>query len=192
MIGGAGRERPPPGRVEVRIREATVQDAKTLATINIQGFRRAFSGRVSADYLAAMDINGRADGLSRRMATKDLPHFYCFVAETGDGVLGFISIHGSRDEELDSDEIGEVGAIYVHPDNWGRGIGQALMKRGIEALGASGFSAATLWTLRDANQARRFYEAGGWRPDGAAQDLFLGTPTAIVRYRISLRCPADR
>jgi GNAT superfamily N-acetyltransferase len=108
------------------------------------------------------------------------------VAESVAGIVGFISTHATRDEDQDSDRIGEVGAIYVRPDLWGRGVGQMLMKLGIEALKASGFSTATLWTLRDADQARRFYEAGGWQLDGADKDLLLDAPVALIRYRVSL------
>jgi hypothetical protein len=39
-------------------------------------------------------------------------------------------------------------------------------------------------------RARRFYEAAGWRPDGAAKiDDSRGFPLEEVRYRHDLRLP---
>jgi hypothetical protein len=44
-----------------------------------------------------------------------------------------------------------------------------------------------LWVLASNEQARRFYEAAGWRPDGGAQTIELGGATLEeVRYRREL------
>jgi RimJ/RimL family protein N-acetyltransferase len=41
------------------------------------------------------------------------------LAESGDVVVGFVSVGASRDADAD----GELFAIYVDPDYWGRGVG---------------------------------------------------------------------
>ena len=46
-----------------------------------------------------------------------------------------------------------------------------------------GFREATLWVLDDNSLGRHFYEAGGWRPDGAVKEgHFLETRVLEVRY----------
>ena len=46
-------------------------------------------------------------------------------------------------------------------------MGRTLLHAAVEGLAADGFDTATLWTLADSEAARAFYEALGWRPDGA-------------------------
>jgi GNAT superfamily N-acetyltransferase len=83
------------------------------------------------------------------------------VAEESGRIVGFVAF---GEQELD--------ALYVHPERWGRGIGDRL-------LAAAG-SASALWVLEANTRARRFYERRGWRSDGSAQVVF-GVPE--VRYR---------
>jgi hypothetical protein len=56
------------------------------------------------------------------------------------------------------------------------------------ATACIGFAEATLWVHEDNPRARRFYEAGGWRLDGAEKELEqFDIRVTEVRYRISLR-----
>jgi GNAT superfamily N-acetyltransferase len=55
----------------------------------------------------------------------------------------------------------------VDPTRWGHGYGRALFTSAVRGLKGAGFSDATLWVLATNDQARRFYEIAGWRPDGA-------------------------
>ena len=52
---------------------------------------------------------------------------------------------------------------------------------------SAGFRRATLWVIEENAEARRFYEAAGWRPDGLAKrgpmGGFPGLPVVNeVRY----------
>jgi ribosomal protein S18 acetylase RimI-like enzyme len=59
-----------------------------------------------------------------------------------------------------------------------------LMVAGLRRLAQAGRREAILWVLEANQRARRFYEAGGWRPDGSAKTLELhGFPLVQVRYR---------
>jgi GNAT superfamily N-acetyltransferase len=106
------------------------------------------------------------------------------VADAHGTLLGFASFSPSRDDDADQDRVGEITAIYLLPDAWGKGVGRRLMDAALGCLAESGFGQATLWVL-DANaRARRFYEAGGWSADGARKlDETRGFPLAEVRYR---------
>jgi GNAT superfamily N-acetyltransferase len=83
------------------------------------------------------------------------------VAEESGRIVGFVAF---GEQELD--------ALYVHPERWGRGIGDRL-------LAAAG-SASALWVIEANTRARRFYERRGWRPDGSTQVVF---GVREVRYR---------
>jgi RimJ/RimL family protein N-acetyltransferase len=53
----------------------------------------------------------------------------------------------------------------------------------IEKLTAVGGSRAVLWVLAGNTRARRFYEAGGWKPDGEIRtEPVNGEPVDQLRY----------
>jgi RimJ/RimL family protein N-acetyltransferase len=61
------------------------------------------------------------------------------------------------------------------------------MARALEQLREKDFSQAILWVHADNGRARRFYEAAGWRPDGAERDEeAFGEVVKELRYRIEL------
>ena len=48
----------------------------------------------------------------------------------------------------------------------------------------AGYEHAVLWVAERNARARRFYEIGGWQPDGATKvDTFGGAEVHEVRYR---------
>ena len=106
------------------------------------------------------------------------------VAESGGNVVGFASHGPSRDEP----EIGELFTIYVFPEAWGMGAGQALMGETLARLRSHGFDEAVLWVLEDNPRTRHFYELAGWRLDGGVTEQeWLALVVREVRYRIDLR-----
>ena len=109
------------------------------------------------------------------------------VADAGGRVPGFVSYGPARDDDTDSRRTGEIYAIYLVPAAWDEGIGRQLMAAALDRLGKSGFDQVILWVLDSNARARRFYEAGGWRADGAEKrDEGFGVPMTEVRYRRSL------
>lgn len=70
-----------------------------------------------------------------------------WVFETGDVAVGFISLIGH-----------EVGAIFVHPDHQGNGIGRALMD-----YAASLRNELVLDVFKDNEIGRRFYDRYGFQ-----------------------------
>jgi putative acetyltransferase len=93
---------------------------------------------LSAEFLAAE---------RREIAKVWMPIAETIVYEDHGHVVGFLSLVGD-----------EVGAIFVHPEHHGRGIGRALMDRARAArpvLELDVFEANTI--------GRRFYDAYGFR-----------------------------
>ena len=108
------------------------------------------------------------------------------VADAGGDLLGFASYSPSRDSDADPGRVGEIGAIYLLPSAWGKGIGKRLMEATLACLARAGFIQVTLWVLDSNVRARRFYEAGGWSADGGQKlDESRGFPITQVRYRRS-------
>jgi len=87
----------------------------------------------------------------------------------------------SRDEDLA--DHGELCALYVVPEQWGHGMGAALIKAAREHLFEDGFQNALLWVLAGNDRATRFYEGDGWIADGHRRtDSVWGVTVSEVRY----------
>jgi GNAT superfamily N-acetyltransferase len=111
------------------------------------------------------------------------------VAESEGQVVGFASTGPGRDDDLPAGT-GELMAIYVAPGACGKGFGARLFRRAIADLRERHLDPVVLWVLTDNPRGRNFYEALGWRPDGAVRPLdFGGTAVEEIRYRAA---PADR
>jgi len=160
------------------VRAAQGADADAVARIQQETWRVAYSHVFPATGLAQDFID--AERWRRRLADPP-PGWSTFVI--GDPVVGFASVGPSRDEP----GIGELYAIYVIPSAWSTGAGRALLERAEERL-AEDYDEATLWVLEDNPRARRFYEAAGWRPDGARKaEPRWDVSAPEVRYRRRLK-----
>ena len=101
-----------------------------------------------------------------------------------DAIVGWVAGGRCRDADRPGPGHGEVYAIYVLPEWWGRGAGRLLMAHAVRALTETGQPDITLWVLEANEQARRVYAAAGFRPDGARQLLDLGGPVTEVRFQL--------
>jgi len=96
------------------------------------------------------------------------------VADDDGAVTGFTYLGPSPDPG-----VCELSAIHVDPDAIGTGLGLLLMVDALAHLGDH----AVLWVLEGNERARRFYERGGWRPDGTTRDEPIGGETTHqLRY----------
>jgi ribosomal protein S18 acetylase RimI-like enzyme len=167
------------------IRPATPDDADAIAGVHVRTWQGAYAHVFPLEELAAISAEERARGWRVMLQRSPRTH----VAEVDGEVVGFASAGPSRDE--DGEGLGELYAIYVDPEHWGGGAGRQLAVWADGALRGEGFAVATLWVLEDNPRARRFYEAGGWRVDGATRTgVHLGVETREVRYRKDLSATA--
>jgi ribosomal protein S18 acetylase RimI-like enzyme len=105
------------------------------------------------------------------------------VAERGGEVVGFLTLGGCRDADVDQETTGEIWGIYIAPGHWRKGTGSLLCRFGEKTLRERGYRVATLWVFAANDQARRFYEAMSFKADGASKTLNPGMPLEAVRYR---------
>ena len=163
------------------VRAAVPDDAGRIAEVNVRSWRAAYAGIVPQAILAGMDIEPRRVTWLDRIA--DLRQRTLFVAELDGRVEGYALSGPARDHDL-PDLAGEVYAIYVDPPAQGRGLGRALLEAASGELASAGFEPLVLWVLTANASGRGFYEACGWRSDGAARPIdFDGTAVDEMRYR---------
>ena len=74
---------------------------------------------------------------------------------------------------------GEVFAIYILSQYYGKGIGYRLMQTALSEL--ADHSKIAVWVLKENTKAIRFYERCGYRFDGREQIIELGSPVVAAR-----------
>jgi ribosomal protein S18 acetylase RimI-like enzyme len=167
----------------VIVRDATENDVVVLADVHVRTWQNAYRGKVPQQHLDRMDPARRQRGW-RQILRNAGPEVTLVAEHESRGVVGFVHVSPSRDTDTDPHLTGEVQAIYLLPEYWGQGVGQLLMDAGLRRLAESGYREYVLWVLATNDRARRFYETGGWQPDGATKtDDSRGFPLLEVRYR---------
>jgi len=149
--------------------------------MNIRPARRTDAEAMAhTHWLSANTAYGRNDPIERRLAAAqrlfDDDGTRPFLAEEDDGtVVGVLTVGAD-----------ELYAIYVHPEYWGTGVGQALLDRAEEEL-ARTCAVASLTCMVGNARARRFYERNGWRVgETIVEPHFGGEPTEVCRYHKAL------
>lgn len=167
----------------MHIRAAETADAAGIAAVHVDSWRGAYRGLLPDAVLDDLDVERRTAGWTRLLG-EPAPRSAVLVAENPAGRLtGFVHLVPTRDDDGD-DRTAEITSIYARPSAWGAGTGRSLMSAAVDAAREAGFTALTLWVLRDNDKARRFYELAGWHTDGATKDdVVAGTRVTEVRYR---------
>ena len=140
-----------------------------------------YRGLLPDNYLDGLCVEDRA----KRYTFGDRDRPTTIVALERGAIAGFATITPARDADVSG--CGELSALYVDPDWWGRGIGRALIADARARLVYLGFSDAVLWVMVGNARAERFYRADGWEPDGSRRtESVWGARVDEIRYRRSL------
>lgn len=165
------------------VRTATPDDAASIARIHVRTWQVAYRGQIPDEVLDGLRLEPRERWWRVEWWKQAGASHRLLVAESGDGIVGFVALGPSRDDEAVA-ATGEVYAIYADPGVWGLGVGRHLMERANEELRAAGFREATLWVIETNARARRFYTIAGWTTDGARKSERFGPATITeIRYR---------
>ena len=138
------------------VRPAIARDARAIAEIHVATWQATYADLMPADYLASISIEKRFAFWREAIEFSD-PQL--LVATDGEKIVGFVGFDRSRDTGSKS-STGEIWAMYVSPEHWGKGLGLALWDGAREGLKEEGCTHVTLWVLLKNERALRFYEDG--------------------------------
>jgi GNAT superfamily N-acetyltransferase len=165
------------------LRPAEPADALAVARVHVRSWQAAYRGLLPDVYLDGLRPEDRAARYD--FATLDPAKPQTILAEEDGEVLGFVTTGLSRNGELP--DHGEMYALYLDPEHWGRGLGVTLVEAGRTRLKEIGFLKACLWVLEGNVRAERFYLKDGWAPDGERRNETLwGIEVNDLRYRREL------
>jgi GNAT superfamily N-acetyltransferase len=170
----------------MQLRPAEPSDAMAVARVHVRSWQVAYRGLLPEDYLDQLHPEDRARTYDFTSLDPLKPRTIVAVEE---GLIhGFATTAPSRDPDLAN--YGELCALYVDPEQWGRGIGHALVSAARAYLSELGFRHAFLWVLRGNVRAERFYQTDRWATDGVRRtDSVWGVTVDEVRYQRGLEGP---
>jgi GNAT superfamily N-acetyltransferase len=165
------------------LRAAESADAMSVARVHVRSWQSAYRDLLPGEYLDQLRPEDRAQRYDFESRDRLKPQ--TIVATEAGEIRGFATTAPSRDADLAG--YGELFALYVDPDYWGRGIGVALVSAARDRLVALGFGNALLWVLRGNVRADRFYRNDHWAPDGLQRtDTVWGLTVNESRYQRKL------
>jgi GNAT superfamily N-acetyltransferase len=147
----------------VLLRPAEDPDLPLVGALHHRSRASAYADLIDPATFAARGPSMLADWWSERWRWERDTHRLT-IAEQAGNLLGFTYIGPSE-----TPGAAELYAIHVEPAWLGTGIGRQLMRKALTDLPRYGEPRAVLWVLEANKTARRFYEAGGWHPDGASR-----------------------
>ena len=151
----------------------TPEEIEGKSLVHWQTWREAYDNLLPAEYQETMTLD-RCRFFSQKYPENTL------IAMDGKKVVGFISYGNYRDETI---QAGEIIALYVLKDYYGKGVSKQLMHAAFVALAQ--FSEIYLWVLKDNKRAIAFYQKMGFTFDGQEQILKLGKPVKELRMMCS-------
>ena len=154
----------------MRIRPASRQDLVEIALIHSASWKEAYAGILPADYLSdQVDQDLREHWEQQKIQPGDV----VLVAETGDGLLGFVAVWCRPNAFIDN--------LHVSQSVRSRGVGTELLRAAADRLIELGHSTAYLWVFESNADAIRFYERLGAVRVGSAIKEIYGHAVPSVR-----------
>jgi GNAT superfamily N-acetyltransferase len=127
--------------VDMELRRAEPTDAMAVARVHVRSWQAAYRKLMPDDYLDQLRPEDRAKKYDFGNLDPLRPH--TIVATENGDIRGFATTAPAQDSNMSG--YGELCALYVDPDHWGRGIGVALVSAARTRLFDFGFRSAILW-----------------------------------------------
>ena len=161
-----------------------------VARVHVHSWQAAYRNILPDDYLDQLRPEDRAAQYD--FATRDpLKPQTILAIEEGihPAIHGFATTMPVTDSDMPG--YGELCALYVDPQNWGHGLGVALVAAARAQMFEHGFRKAILWVLTGNVRAERFYQNDGWKADGVRRTATVwGIDVDEIRYSRDLKSPS--
>ncbi len=151
---------------QIVIKEAGLQDVKTLAAIGRETFSETFAGSNTAgDMQKYLDTNFTEGKITAEVTN---PDSLFFIVWADNEPVGYLKLNtGSAQTELQDNDGLEIERIYVKSAYHGKKAGQALYQKAEEVARAKSRLFIWLGVWEENPKAIRFYEKNGFMAFGS-------------------------
>ena len=154
---------------DASVRQARVNDAPAVGTVQSAVWREAFAGLVPAETLERFEPLPFARAWRASLEQPPSPRHVLVVSCAGPQVVGYAALGPCEDPDAEDGD-GEILTLGVHPDARHQGHGSRLLNAVVDLLRDAGFTHAYAWVPAEDAGTRGFLEAGGFAPDSAYHD----------------------
>jgi ribosomal protein S18 acetylase RimI-like enzyme len=170
-------------RMAMRLRPATEADFPELTRIRSEGIGSYAS--FMPEGWQPPDENEHKDRVEARMLD---PDHWVTVAEDDDGqILGYVAAGPAMEGWFEGPRIpgaAYLWMLFIDSKAHRRGVGRELQKSAFDEMRSRGYERALVRMAADAEQARGFYAATGWRVIDEFEDELLGMPTLVGEHDV--------
>jgi ribosomal protein S18 acetylase RimI-like enzyme len=152
----------------ISLRDALVADAPEIARVHVESWEAAYRGLISDAELDARTVAGKTAEWRQILGDNR----EVLVAVDGGAIVGFCA---PRRDTVPPAQPVEIGALYLDPEHFRRGIGTRLLEAMLDRLRAHGDIRVTLWVLEGNVPARAFYARHGFAETGE-REQWHGVP----------------
>lgn len=147
------------------IRKASVRDTALLADLGARTFSNAFGAENTpedmADYLAT---NFNQERVAKELVNTDSTFF---LAEVEQAAVGYAKVKkGEAPSCVTGGKAIELVRLYILPEYFGRGVGEALMRACLDEVKRAGFQTIWLGVWENNHRAQAFYHKFGFQVVG--------------------------
>jgi ribosomal protein S18 acetylase RimI-like enzyme len=176
------------------VRPARTADVNTVVDIQVASWRAVY-GALLPDEVSEALGGGEARERFREQWTAALEspptsrHRLVVATDEVEGVrtvAGFAAFGPAGDPDLWPATDAEVFALHVDPARVRQGHGSRLVNACVDHLAEEGFTTLHVWVPEADNALRAFFEASGWRADGARREIDMGRLLPMVRLHAAI------
>jgi GNAT superfamily N-acetyltransferase len=148
----------------LKVRNATVADARSIANIKIKSYKKGYENLLNPGLLDHMSLDEKEEEYTEIIQEVKYNGGCFFVAETDSGEIIGYAFAGNTTEKPPKKyrrKLGKLEEIFVLPDHWGKKIGVALFQKVVQFLLDGGYASLTLWTLEGADVENWYQKLNG-------------------------------
>ncbi len=159
-------------------------DADDMGAVHVQVWNETYRGIMPDRVLDAMSGVERSEAWRTRIAERDQNGLFgILVAVQDERIVGFSACGPQRDEAMNAlGFAAEFLVLNLVRTAQGHGLGRRMMATMARLMLEKGYSAASLWVVRNNPSACGFYEHLGGRLAGEKTETRLGLDLPEVAY----------
>ncbi|MEZ9526541.1 GNAT family N-acetyltransferase [Enterovibrio norvegicus] len=152
----------------VTLRKAQRDDVDEIASIHVDSWKAAFTGRMPDNYIDSYTLPRRVTEWHQLLTNNAET---VVVAEFGGRVIGFLSFKISQTHE----NAFELSKLYLCPSSYRKGVGNLLMNHLDKEAKSNHINLIALYVLDNNDASIRFYTKQGFEfAEGAVSTEFEG------------------